>query len=1056
MEYTKRADVAAPSATGLRVYLSGPLRIELDGAPLVLPRRKVELLLAYLLLHPEPQTRDHLATLFWGDSSDAQARHSLRTALATVRKAIAADLLLTDREQVQRNPDFPCWVDLDDLLALATELDTVAVDALLAKLSLWQSDLLAGFYADWLLLDREHFRERLLKLCLQVTQALRARSEYAGAIAVAQQVLAHDPANEHAHQHLMFCYMAAGDRPAALRQYELCERALRDDLDVLPLPETTALYQWLRQHSGAEATAAKITNLPIPLTSFVGRTQATAALKRLLDPTGGQTRLLTLTGAGGSGKTRLAIQAATDLIDRFADGVWWVELAVLTDDEQVARAVAKALGVTERPHEDIHTSLSAFLGEKQLLLVLDNCEHLVAASAELVTALLSRCPHLQILTTSREALNVAGEVTWPVPTLALPAPQQVVLTELLLQFECIRLFVERAGAVQPGFCLTLDNAPTVVALCSQLDGIPLAIELAAARVKVLPVAQIAARISSAIGARFALLTQGSRTALPRQQTLRAAIDWSYDLLEASERHLFRIVAIFHGGFTLEALEKILEFGFWIGVAAWSEGTSPIQNPNSKIQNPLDLLTQLVDKSLVIVEPQGDGHRYRLLETLRAYALEQWTAAELLALFQQRHATYFLELAEQAAPELLRAQQQRWLIWLETEHANLRAALTYWLDTGAGDKALRLATALHRFWDYRGYVSEGRAWLQKALANRSAATPVAQSKALNAAGWLAYRQGALVQAQPLHEEALRLAEQAGAAEEEVDALQHLAVIDMDRGEYATAQQQLATSLTLARRLAYQPGLARALTRLGALAWDLDRIAEARTYRQEALQIEQHLGNQVNIASSFLGLADADRFLGDVVAAHRHYDASLQISRALGHQGLIGAALKGLGMLAFKQGAYADAQRYGEEALQIFRTVGDKAHIGFALCNLGDVARQAGAHSQALAYYAQYLQIMYEIGYTWPTFYALEDIAALLAEVHHHASTAARLLGAAHTLRQETGIEVTAEQQANYERVVATLRQQLGDTAFDQHWADGSTAPLADLVAEVSQLRLPEAV
>lgn len=1054
MENATRIAASVPGAAGLRIYLLGPLRIERDGAPLVLPRRKVELLLAYLLLHPEPQTRDHLATLFWGDSSDAQARHSLRTALATVRKAIAADLLLTDREQVQRNPDFPCWVDLHDLLAVATELETISGDLLLAKLAWWQGDLLAGFYEEWLVFDREHYRERLLKLGLQATQALRARSEYTGAIAVAQQVLTRDPANEHAHQHLMFCYMAAGDRPAALRQYELCERTLRDDLDVPPLPETTALYHWLRQHSATEAAAAKITNLPIPLTSFVGRTQATADLKRLLSPASGKTRLLTLTGAGGSGKTRLAIQAATDLIDSFADGVWWVELAALTADEQVARAVAKALGVVERPHEDVLTAITTFLGDKELLLVIDNCEHLVAASADLVTALLSRCPHLQILTTSREALHVAGELTWQVPTLALPNPQQVVLTDLLLQFECIRLFVERAGAVQPGFHLTLDNAPAVVALCTQLDGIPLAIELAAARVKVLPVAQIAARINSAIGARFALLTQGSRTVLPRQQTLRAAIDWSYDLLDAAERQLFCTVAIFHGGFTLAALEEILDFGFGIAAVPSDPASASSHQPPATSYQPLDLLTQLVDKSLVIVEPLGDEHRYRLLETLRAYGLEQW-APEAMRATQQRHAAYFLAWAELVAPELLRAQQPLWLTRLEIEHANLRAALAYWLDAVAGDQALRLATALHRFWDYRGYVSEGRAWLQKALTNRGPATIEIQAKALNAAGWLAYRQGDLAQAQPLHEEAQRLAEQAAAEEALVDALQHLAVIAMDRGDYPMAQQQLETSLTLARRLAYQSGIARALTRLGALAWDLDRIEEARTYRQEALQIEQRLGNQVNIASSFLGLADADRFLGDIAVAHRHYDASLQISRALGHQGLIGAALKGLGMLAFKQGAYAEAQRYGAEALQIFRDVGDKAHIGFALCNLGDVARQAGEPNRALAYYGQYLQIMHEIGYTWPTFYALEDIAALLTEVNHHAPIAARLLGAAHTLRQETGIDITAEQQANYEQVVATLRQQLGDSTFDHHWTAGRTAPLADLVMEATQLRLSDA-
>lgn len=1032
----------------LQLYLLGPLRLERDNQAIHLPRRKVEALLVYLALHPERHTRDALATLFWGDTADDKARHSLRTALATLRQHIGDTLLIADREHVQINPEFPLRVDLYDLLAVdrtEDELDLTNPARLRSILALWQGELLTGFYEDWIATEREYYHSRLLKRLLDLTQALRARSEYAQAIEVAQKVLSFDPANEHAHQHLMFCYMAAGERAAALHQYELCETALARELDAPPMPETTALYHWIKRNNAEEVSAAaKITNLPIPLTSFVGRTQPMTAVKRLLDPAANGPRLLTLIGAGGSGKTRLAIQVATDLIDRFAHGVWWVELAALNDGEQVARAVAKTLGVNEVGNEPTIQSVSHFLGDKQLLLVIDNCEHLIAPSAQLAAELLSRCPNLQILTTSRTSLNIGGERLWQVPTLGLPEPHQIALTDLLLQHECIRLFFERASAVQPDFHLTLENAPAVVEICTRLDGIPLAIELAAARVKVLPVEQIAARLTSAIGARFDLLTQGSRTALPRQQTLRAAIDWSYDLLAEDERLLFRQVAIFRGGFTLDAIEQISDFG--------TESARPvIPYPQSPIPNLLDLLTQLVDKSLVIVEQQGDQNRYRLLETLREYALAQATTAERNG-FQQRHAAFFLRLAEQAAPELMRADQQLWQSRLETEHPNLRAALGYLLATDDGEMALRLATALQRFWDYRGYVHEGRDWLKKALAKRGSATIEIQAQALSAAGWLTYRQGDLTQARLAIEESLQLFQ---AAEEEIglaEALQILAVIEMDQGAYPSAQQRLEQSLSLCRTLQYERGIARGLQTLGAWAWDQDRIAEARDYYRESLQRYQRVGDQVSIANLWLNVGDTERFLDNVVAAHANYEECLKLARALGHIGLIGAALKSLGMLAFKQQEYGQARRYGEEALHIFRELGDKPHIGFALSNLGDVARKLGESRNALAYFGQNLQIMHEVGYKWPIFYALEDIAGLLTEADQHAEAAVRFLGAAAALRQETGIFVAPTQQAEYDHILTTLRQQLGDAVFDTLWAEGQAKPLAHSVAAATQLAL----
>ncbi|MBE2239199.1 MAG: tetratricopeptide repeat protein [Caldilineaceae bacterium] len=1027
---------------GLRIHLLGPLRIERDAEVIHLPRRKVEALLAYLLLHPQPQTRDALATLFWDDTSDDKARHSLRTALATLRQHLSDSLLLVDRNHVQIDPSFPLWLDLRELLALDKQLEDSSLAEpthLRAALALWQGELLTGFYDNWVAAVRQHYHARLFKLLLTLAQALRARSEYSLAIEVAHKVLDFDAANEHAHQHLMFCYMAAGDRAAALRQYEQCEAALETELDASPAAETTALYLWIKQQESKAGSAyARITNLPIPLTSFVGRARQTSDLKRLLDPAANAARLVTLLGAGGSGKTRLAIQVATDLIDSYAHGVWWVDLATLTDSDQVARAVAKALGVSEVAAERCTRSIMNALKDKTLLLVLDNCEHLIKPSAQLAVELLSHCPNLQILTTSREPLNISGEILWQTPALSLPDLQQLPQADLLMQYECVRLFVERAAASQQSFRLTPENAPSVAEICIRLDGMPLAIELAAARVKMLTVEEISDRLTGVLGARFVLLTQGSRTALPRHQTLRAAIDWSYALLDPAERQLFRQTAIFRGGFTLDALEQIAEIG--------APGHS------SSIPSGLDLLTQLVDKSLVIVEPHGAQHRYRLLETLREYALEQFSTSEELTLLQARHAAFFLAFAEQAEPELVRAQQHTWLNRLEIEHPNLRAALDYLLANADSELALRLATALHRFWEYRGYVSEGRDWLRKALTTCEATTGELVAKALTASGWLAYRQGELEQGRRFLQESLHLFQQAEDGIGMVGALQILSVIEMDQGDYPAAQQCLEQSLSLAHALNDEVGIARGLKYAGGLAWDQDRIAEARDHYRESLHRYQRLGDQVSIANLLLNVGDTERLLHDVVAAQANYEECLKLARILGHKGLIGAALKSLGMLAFKREDYEQARGYGEDALAILRELGDRSHIAFALSNLADVARKLGDYNQALLYFSQNLQIMHEVGYKWPIFYCLEDIASLLAEVDQHLEAAVRFLGAAASLRQETGIPVAPDQLAAHEHLLIDLRQRLGERAFETHWQEGQHALLDQIVAEVTRLRI----
>jgi predicted ATPase/class 3 adenylate cyclase len=459
------------------------------------------------------------------------------------------------------------------------------------------------------------------------------------------------------------------DLAAAERVFQLTASGLPDDFP--PLKSLDALPN----------------NLPLQLTSFVGREREQAEVRRLLTTA----RLVTLTGTGGCGKTRLALQVGAELADAFADGVWFVDLAPLADPALVPQTVAAVLGVHEVAGRPLLQTVADHLRGRELLLILDNCEHLLDACAQLADALLRACPRLRILATSRELLGVAGESAWRVPSLTLPDARQPPAAASLTQYEAVRLFIERAVAALPTFAVTNQNAPAVAQLCWRLDGIPLAIELAAARVRMLTVEQIAARLDD----RFRLLTGGSRTALRRQQTLQAAIDWSYQLLSEEERLLLQRLAVFAGGWTLEAAEAV-------GVGASIEGADV-----------LDLLGALVDKSLVVAEGQGAHERYRLLETIRQYAGEKLLEAGEVGPIRDQHRDWYVGLAARAEPELTGPGEEEWLGRLEVEHDNLRAALAWSLegDPGVG---LRLAASLGGFWARHGHLVEGRRWLEAFL------------------------------------------------------------------------------------------------------------------------------------------------------------------------------------------------------------------------------------------------------------------------------------------------------------------------------------------------------
>ncbi len=612
-------------------------------------------------------------------------------------------------------------------------------------------------------------------------------------------------------------------------------------------------------------------NLPLQLTSFVGREREMAQVRELLE----DNRLLTLTGPGGSGKTRLALAVAWGVGQGFEDGVWLVELASLSDPELVPQAVASVLGVRETPGTPLVDSLRIHLGSRGVLLVLDNCEHLVGDCASLAEALLHSCPNLRILATSREALGVSGETIFAVPPLSLPDPRRLPALESLPHYEATRLFVERAKAARHEFSLTEGNAMAVAQVCYRLDGIPLAIELAAARIRVLSAEQISSRLDDS----FRLLTGGGRSALAHQRTLRTAMDWSHELLSEEEKVLFRRLSVFAGGFTLEAAEAV-------GEGEGIEGAEV-----------LDLLSTLVDKSLVVVEEGDEEARYRLLETVRQYGREKLEESEEAERVRRRHANYYLALAEEAERGLSGSDQAPWLARLETEHDNLRAALRWSLGGGEAEPGLGLAAALWSFWYTRGHLSEGRRWLESAVFENGRLRTRTKARALGGAGYIALFQG----------------------------------------QYEAANRFLERGLALYRELEDKEGIASSLIYLGFVAVLGERDLETvPALYAEAVGLGPEIEDRRVAANLLLfqGLVAINQ--GEYEQATALHEEALAIFREIRDIQGMGHCLNNLALRAVVEGDYDGASLLIWENLRIARESDYKLGIQYSLLGLGLVA------------------------------------------------------------------------------------------------------------------------
>lgn len=712
-------------------------------------------------------------------------------------------------------------------------------------------------------------------------------------------------------------------------------------------------------------------NLPLQMTSFVGREREFDEVKHLLEIS----RLVTLTGSGGAGKTRLALQLAADLVDEFDHGVWWVDLAALEDPELASQAVAGVLSVRDETQRPLLETLGEHLRNKHLLLILDNCEHIIESCACLADELLRASLGLRILATSREALRISGEHTYPVLSLNTPDPAHLPDLERLYQYDAVRLFIDRAVAVSPSFSVDNNIAPTVAEICYRLDGIPLAIELAAARVGVLPIEMVLARLDD----RFRLLSRGDRSVLPRHQTLAAVIDWSYNLLRDDECTLFRRLGVFVGGWTIEAAE---------GVCC-----------GDRIEkcNVFELLTSLAEKSMVQIDQTTHDNRYRMLETVRQYALHKTISDGEIEPIKKRFVKYYLNLIEEGEQRAHHESESAIPKLLAVDLENFRAALHWTIQNPATyeDAGLRLAGSLWTVWWTIGYLNEGREWLDKAIrVFQSVGAP--RAKALTNAGCISWQQGDYKIAEKYFCEA-------------IDIYQNTAVKDRE-------------------------GLANATHMYGHVVFDLQDYAQARNYFEQSLMIFREIDNKANIVTLESDVGNIDYHVGDYHSAKEKYIECLEISREMGDRALIAANLLRLGNIYRLESDYEKAGDLYNESLVITREMEWNLELASNLHRLGYVSQSRGDFQAAAELFSESLDMQQEMGNKQGIAECLAGLAGL-AVVCGKVKEGIRLYAAIEAYLEEFSVPLGPADRAEWERDLSTAKNLLDKKEFHKHWTEG---------------------
>ena len=992
----------------VRVWLLGGFRVSVGNRSVedrAWRLKKAASLVKLLALSPNHRLhREQAMDLLWPEQGRRAAANNLRGALHAARKVIDPAMgpryLVSEDESIVLRPGGDLWVDVDAFEEAArTARRSREPTAYEAALDLYSGELLpADRYEEWAEEHRRRLRETHLSLLLGLARLHEERADYGSAADALKRVATEEPAREEVHANLMRVYALMGNKGEALAQYGRLEEFFLRELGTEPPAYSRALREEISagrfppSQQPLAASAAKVPpdpgkhNLPAARTSFVGREREMVELKRTL----AMTRLLTLTGAGGSGKTRLALEVSRDLVGIYPDGAWLVELAPLSEGDLVAQEVAGALKIAERPGQPLADTLAEALADKEVLLIMDNCEHLVGAAARLVDALLAACPRIQVLATSRELLGVSGEVNWAVTTLSLPAVTdgnylKGSTIESLMGYEAVRLFVDRARQRLPDFELTQENSQAVVRVCRKLDGMPLAIELATARMGTLAVEQVAQRLEVSLD----VLKGSDRTAAPRQQTLRATMDWSHDLLSEDERAFFGRLSVFVGGWTLEAAEAVCSGG------------------QIEQDDVLDLLGGLVDKSLFVAVANADGAmRYRMLDPIRQYARERLEGTEEENVVRRTYAEFFLALAEEELePGVLFGgpEDATGLHRLEVEHGNMRAALSWALEGGDPGLGLRLAAALSYFWDLRGDFDEGARWLQVALAKGGITVPSARADALSGLGNILRQQGDLGRAEACHEEALELYREMGEQGRVAESLALLGVVAEHRGDSARAAYFLEESMKAARGSGNLKIIPSNLNSLANIALEDGDFERAARLRKEVLTSIREQGSSLGNSGLLLAVGYTELAVGDRERATALLEESLVLSRELGDKWVEAVCLSSLGIAATLRGNPERAEALLKEGLAMVVEIGSKVDIAEGLEGLAEAAGALGKYQRT-----------------------------------------ARLWGAAFALREAIGIPWWAAERVLHEPLLIAARSRLEEVPWQSAFKEGQPMTLEEVI------------
>lgn len=1062
-----------PKAISFSLHLFGPFAASVASRPMArLRSRKGQWILALLALRAGAAVeREWLAGTLWPENAEEKALYSLRRSLADLRQALEGEAW-----RIEAHTPRTLFLNLEDarvdVRVFDSEVKQADPAAWQRAVAVYTGPLLEGCTEEWVFQEREWREEAYLQTLERLAAESLRKGELARAAEQLRQVISLAPFRETAQRTLLQALAAQKDFAGVMLAYRDLRLRLRRELNAAPDQETTALLQQIRraaqqhgeqtivigEHATAipdaplllrtssaesdpgedEATAvdtefAAPRCLPQPRTSFVGQNRVIADLCRSL----AVHRLVTLTGTGGVGKTRLAVQAATETTDLFAGGTWLVDLAPLHDPALVLRTVAQTLDVSASPTGSLLEAVTGFFNGSSgvvrppTLLLMDNCEHLLEACTEVVETLLSACPRLHILATSREALGLAGEVRSRIPSLPTPpllsnACSSAEIAALPQTYPALRLFLERAQAGNPAFVLTVENAPAVAHICHMLDGIPLAIELAAARIRVMPPRTLAARLNN----RFQLLVSEDKTGLPRHRTLRALIAWSVDLLFLSEQTVLRRLAVFRGGWTLQAAETICADEKQEGAAQFDV---------------LDVLTSLIDKSLVLYDPKPDEERYSLLETIRQYAWQLMEETDSGRSIQERHFHCYLALVREADTGLAGSDQGHWLSVLEGERYNLDAALNWATTTPNKQReGLELAGLLARFWLMRGYWKEGRTWLERLLSlplvePQADAWPL-WARAFNGAGALASVQGDHTGAQERYTQSLQAWQRAGDLRGQAAVLGNLGILALNRNDRLEARRLGERSLALRRRIKDLEGIANALSNLGTLAWAERDHVQTLAYYAESLALRRERNDLHGIATCLnnLGLVVCDQ--GNFTRADALFVESGTIFLTLEDRCAWAETLHSRADVAYRQQEDVTARTLTEESIVLFRALSERHGLRTALLLLARLAQRQGDDRGRLIAYQEAAVLSLEMGDHQSVGEILEKMAEGYAATVRP-ELAVRLVAAVTAWRSEQNMSPGLPDKATVpdtevrERWKANLTVHLGEQVFSAAWMQG---------------------